>query len=183
MAEDALVGKAYELAQALLQPPFVIKRGAPLLYAVTVDNTLAVTVDPKKPMRGQSAFETDLCVFEQTAQGIQIPRLVMEFKGRITTHDVITYSAKARKHKQVYPYLRYGIVMAGEKTIPGRLFVHNEALDFGLAVLGVGPDGFDETLGKIIKREVAASRQLEDIAFSKPNAVAFCTELTLERLP
>jgi hypothetical protein len=125
MAEDALVAKAYELAQARLQPPFVVKRGAPLLYAVTVDNTLEITVDPKKPVRGQSAFETDLCVFERNAQGIEIPRLVMEFKGRITTHDVITYSAKARKHKQIYPYLRYGIIMAGEKTIPGRLFVHN----------------------------------------------------------
>ena len=71
--------------------------------------------------------------------------------------------------------------MVGEKTIPGRLFVHNEALNFGLAVLGVGPDGFAQTLGKIIKREVDASRQLEQIAFSRPNAVAFLTDLWLER--
>jgi hypothetical protein len=63
------------------------------------------------------------------------------------------------------------------------LFVHNEALDFGLAAVGVGPDDFAATLGKIIKREVDASRLLENIAFSKPNAVAFYTELTLERLP
>ena len=73
--------------------------------------------------------------------------------------------------------------MAGEKTIPGRFFVHNEALDFGLAVLGVGEDGFAETLlEEIISREALASRQLEEIAFSRPNAVAFFTELTLERL-
>jgi hypothetical protein len=148
---------------------------------VTVNNALQVTVDPRKPVKGQSAFETDLCVFERRAEGLEIPRVVMEFKSHITTHDVITYSAKARKHKQVYPYLRYGIIMAAEKTIPGRLFVHNEALDFGLAVLGVGYGSFAEMLGKIIEREVEASRQLEEIAFSKPNAVAFYSALTLHR--
>jgi hypothetical protein len=71
--------------------------------------------------------------------------------------------------------------MSGETTIPGRLFLHNEALDFGLAALGSGPDAFAETLGRIITREVAASRQLEEIAFLKPNAIAFYFNLTLER--
>jgi hypothetical protein len=173
MAEHPLVAEAHAIARRALQPPLSIERGAPLLYAVTVNNALQVTVNPKKPVRGQSAFETDLCVFEQKTDDINIPRLVMEFKHRITTHDIITYSAKTRKHKQVYPYLRYGIVMSGEVTIPGRLFLHNEALDFGLAVLGAGPDAFAETLGRIITREVEASRQLEEIAFSKPNATAF----------
>ena len=32
----------------------------------------------------------------------------MEFKQGLSTHDVLTYSAKATRHKQVYPYLRYG---------------------------------------------------------------------------
>jgi hypothetical protein len=49
-------------------------------------------------------------------------------------------------------------------------------------VLGVGADRFSETLGKIMHREVDASRKLEEIAFSKPNAVAFYTELALQRL-
>jgi hypothetical protein len=181
MAEHPLVAEAHAIARRALQPPLSIERGAPLLYVVTVNNALQVTVDPKKPVRGQSAFETDLCVFEQKTDDIKIPRLVMEFKHRITTHDILTYSAKARKHKQVYPYLRYGIVMSGETTIPGRLFLHNEALDFGLAALGSGPDAFAETLGRIITREVAASRQLEEIAFLKPNAIAFYFNLTLER--
>jgi hypothetical protein len=181
MPEDELVGRAHTLAKAILRAPLIIRRGAPLLYAVMVNNALEITVDPRKPVRGRSAFETDLCVFEQKAGGVEVPRVVMEFKTRITTHDVITYSAKARKHKQIYPYLRYGIIMAGEKSIPGKLFVHNEALDFGLAVLGVGPDRFSETLATIIQREVVASRQLEEIAFSKPNAIAFFTELGLER--
>jgi hypothetical protein len=181
MAEHPLVTEAHDIAHRALKPPLSIERGAPLLYAVTVNNALQVTVNPKKPVRGQSAFETDLCVFEQKPGNIKIPRLVMEFKHRIRTHDIITYNAKAHKHKQVYPYLRYGIVMSGETTIPAHLFLHNEALDFGLAALGAGPDAFAKTLGRIITREVAASRQLEEIAFLKPNVVAFFTELSLER--
>jgi hypothetical protein len=37
------------------------------------------------------------------------------------------------------------------------------------------------TLARAIPRDLAASRQLEEIAFSKPNAIAFFTELALER--
>jgi hypothetical protein len=181
MAEDPLVGIALAAAEFFLPPPLLIKRGAPLLYTVTVDNRLEVTVKPRNPVRGQAAFETDLCVFERREEGIEIPRVVMEFKSRITTHDVITYSAKARRHKQVYPYLRYGIIMAKQETIPGRVFRHNEALDFALAAAALSPKHFTESLRAIIEREVAASRQLEEIAFKKPNVIAFSTELALER--
>ena len=42
-----------------------------------------------------------------------IPLVVMKIKfGRFKTHDVLTYSAKALKHKEIYPCLRYGLVSA-----------------------------------------------------------------------
>ena len=143
MAEESeFVAEALAAANQVLRPPLSIDRGKALLYAVTVDNNMALTVDPKHPVRGDSAFQTDLCVFEtktvpsNTANGpksddVLIPRVVLEFKSGISTHDVLTYSAKARKHKQVYPYLRYGLVEswprlfgqrpAGFKWIPAGL--------------------------------------------------------------
>src|SRR3989344_1487695 len=129
MAEDIFVEEALNAAKEILADPLVIRRGAALLYQVTVNNQLELVVDPKKPVRGQSAFQTDLCVFEKVANGAEIPRVVLEFKQGLTTHDVLTYSTKARKHKQVYPYLRYGLVIGDEQNIPGRFFTHNEALD------------------------------------------------------
>ena len=153
-----------------------------MLYAITVNNDLKVTVDPRKPVRGQSAFETDLCVFEQESPEVKLPRVVIEFKSKITTHDILTYSAKARKHKQIYPYLRYGLVMSALRTIPGRVFLHNEALDFALAAQGVGTHGYAKALMEIIKREVKVSQRLEEIAFSKLNAVAFFTDVMIQRL-
>jgi hypothetical protein len=120
--ESSFVDIAFQAAEQALEPPLLIRRGAALLYQVTVDNRLSLTVDPKRPMRGESAFQTDLCVFEQKSPDVVIPRVVLEFKTSITTHDVLTYSAKARKHKQVYPYLRYGVVMSKDTSVPGRLF-------------------------------------------------------------
>jgi len=180
MPEDQFVKEALEAAEEILGPPLVIQRGTSLLYQVTVNNQLEVTVDPRKPKRGQSAFQTDLCVFEEVSKDIRIPRVVMEFKGRLSTHDVLTYSAKARKHKQVYPYLRYGLVIANHPTIPGRFFTHNEALDFCVAAASYKGKRIYEILASILRDEVASSRCLEDIAFGKVTAYMFREDVMLE---
>lgn len=173
--ENPFVTAALEAAQQILAPPLSIKRGAALLYQVTVNNELRLTVDPAKPTRGASAFQTDLCVFEQKPNGVEIPRVVLEFKGGISTHDVLTYSAKARKHKQVYPYLRYGVVMSEEASVPGRVFTHNEALDFALALRNFKTHRLHEILASTIQAEVEASRLLEEIMFGSSTVYLFRT--------
>jgi hypothetical protein len=164
-AEDEFVTTALDAAHDVLGNPLTIQRGANLLYQVTVDNRLELRVDPKHPRRGQSAFQTDLCVLEQIESDVQIPRVVLEFKTRLTTHDVLTYSAKARKHKQVYPYLRYGLVIGSEATIPGRFFTHNESLDFCVAAASYKANRLHELIARLLREEVEASRELEKIAF------------------
>ena len=180
MEEDVFVQEALAAAEEILAPPLLIRRHAPLLYQVTVNNRLEVTVDPRELSRGQSAFQTDLCVFEDVEEGVKIPRVVMEFKSRVTTHDVITYSAKARKHKQVYPYLRYGVVVANEATVPGRFFTHNEALDFCVAAASYKVNRVHEIFATLLRDEVAASRRLEQIAFGKTPVHVFRNEIVLE---
>jgi hypothetical protein len=179
-AESEFVGRAEQIAEDFLRLPLIVKRGAALLYQVTVDNRLALTVDVKNPRRGNAAFQTDLCVFDKVTEDILIPRVVMEFKTRITTHDVITYSAKAAKHKQVYPYLRYGIVASDISTVPGRLFTHNEALDFCAAVGGLSDQGFQEFFEKLLTSEVASSRRLEEIAYGAVRIRLFRTEIAID---
>lgn len=167
--EDQFVSIALAAAEDVLGTPLIIQRGANLLYQITVDNHLKLTVNPRLPKRGQSAFQTDLCVFEQIDANVKIPRVVLEFKTSLTTHDVLTYSAKARKHKQVYPYLRYGIVIGNKTIVPGRFFTHNEALDFCVAAASYKANRLHELFAKLLREEVAASRELEQIVFgSKP---------------
>lgn len=77
-------------------------------------------------------FETDLVIYEKT-DGMIKPRVIVEAKfGNITTHDAITYSYKAEKHKNITPYLRYGIMIGDRKKypLPGRLFRHGTNFDF-----------------------------------------------------
>jgi hypothetical protein len=181
MAEESIfVQTALEAARGLLQPPLSIQRGAALLYEVTVDNKLTLTVDPKRPVRGDSAFQTDLCVFESKENDILIPRVVLEFKIKITTHDILTYSAKARKHKNVYPYLRYGLIASNEAVVPRRFFIHNESLDFFAALRNTNVTELRNWFSNLISAEVKTSRQLESISFGGHRPQFFRTELQIE---
>ena len=181
-AESEFVEVAKKVAEAILPAPLLVKRGAALLYQVTVDNQLSQTVNVKHPVRGNSAFQTDLCVFEQKSEDVSIPRVVMEFKTGISTHDVLTYSAKATKHKQVYPYLRYGIVASAIATVPGRLFTHNESLDFCACVEGLEGKKLSDFFAELLTAEVEASRRLEAIAFGSVRTRLFRTEIILHGL-
>lgn len=180
-AESAFVVVAKEVANRLLQKtPYVVHQGAALLYQVTLDNQLEPTVDTKRPVRGNSAFQTDLCIFENKGEGVSISRVVMEFKTRVTTHDVLTYSAKATKHKQVYPYLRYGIIAEKETTVPGRLFTHNQSLDFYASVADLKGKKLADFFAHLLKKEIKSSRLLEDIAFGSVPTRLFRNEIILD---
>lgn len=178
--ESTFVEVAMKVAKAVLASPLVVRRGAALLYQVAVDNHLSLTVDIKRPMRGNSAYQTDLAVFEEKSPEVSIPRVVMEFKTRITTHDVLTYSAKAAKHKQVYPYLRYGLIASDLATIPGRVFTHNESLDFCACVSGLTGKTLFRFFSSLLAAEIAASRRLEDIAFDTIQARLFRSEIVVD---
>ncbi|WP_290902057.1 hypothetical protein [Aquabacterium sp.] len=180
--ESSFVTLAQSVAEQVLSDPLHIKRGASLLYQVAVDNQLSLTVNPKRPVRGSSAFQTDLCVFEKKYEDVIIPRVVLEFKTSITTHDVLTYSAKASKHKQVYPYLRYGIVASKNSAVPGRLFTHNESLDFCAALDGLSDKALREFFSSLLAAEVQSSRRLEAIAFGSIRTRLFRTEVLIDTL-
>jgi len=78
-------------------------------------------------------FQTDLLIAEGGEGNLWTPRVVVECKlSSVTTHDALTYSAKAAAHKQVCPYLRYGILVGnlGDDAVPGRLLRHGAHFDF-----------------------------------------------------
>lgn len=178
--EDPFVATAMAAAEEVLAPPLKILRGKALFYQVTVDNRLKIKIDPKRPMRGQSAFQTDLCVFEMLDTETEIPRVVLEFKPGLSTHDVLIYSAKARKHKQIYPYLRYGLVIGNEAKVPGKFFTHNEGLDFCVAAASYKANRLHEIFARLLKAEVQASRNLEAVAFGVKAVHVYRTDVVLD---
>lgn len=164
MTQEEFVNEILNALDGALDPQLRATGEYSLLYQLSVDQRLELEVDPKRPTRGQSAFNVDICVYEEAADGLQVPRVAVEVKTRVHTNHVITHSSRARRHKQVYPYLRYGMFVTTEATIPNRVFQHNEHLDFVLAVQELEEEERHRTVARLIGQEVGASRRLEQIA-------------------
>ena len=117
-------------------------------------------------------FETDLIIFEKTKNAIK-PRVIIESKlGHITTHDAITYSYKAEKHKNITPFLRYGIMIGDRKDhpLPGRLFRHGTNFDFMFSFSTANPIEVEwDTFVSMITREVDYSRTIEEMLHESRN--------------
>lgn len=182
MKESAFVKIFEEAAKEALGETAIVKRGESLYYSLSLDRKLCLsTPNTQKPKRGSSAFETDICIFERK-EVIDFPRVVIEFKERITTHDILTYSAKAGKHKQIYPCLRYGLLASELDSIPGRFFTHNESLDFFIAAKNYKEPRRVRILAlQLIERELKISKTLEEIHFGGKKVDYFCRDILFQK--
>jgi hypothetical protein len=116
-----------------------------------------------------SVYQTDLLVWEKIKDEVWKPRVVVEAKiNSVTTHDAITYSQKAATHKQVHPYLRYGILIGNRKhhPLPGRLFRHGAHFDFMMSWQSFSPTENElDDLVELLADEVNSSRNLEEMIY------------------
>jgi hypothetical protein len=97
-------------------------------------------VERFQPKRGVYAYQTDILVTGRN----KVPLVAIELKCRrnvqekgafrFNTHDLLVYSGKATRHKELYPYLRYGIAVGGVPSIGRKFFLHNRGLDFVIAI-------------------------------------------------
>lgn len=113
-----------------------------------------------------SSFETDLVIYEKYNSKI-IPRVIIEAKvDKVTTHDAITYSHKASNHKNVMPYIRYGIMIGNREhyPLPGRLFRHGINFDFLFSFVGYVPTEREmHVFADMLRKEIKYSREYEEI--------------------
>jgi hypothetical protein len=148
------------MLQRALPEKYLVQTNKSLLYKLEVDvsNQLRPT-DHSNPKRGQFAFQTDILI-EQAK--IPIPLVVIELKfGGFSTHDIITYSSKATRHKEIYPYLRYGFVVGGSAALSKKFLTHNQGVDFAMAI----PDlqkSHDSAVG-LIERQIANAEILVEM--------------------
>lgn len=112
-------------------------------------------------------YETDLLIYEKG--NIIKPRVIIESKiNSITTHDAITYSYKALSHKNVTPFLRYGIMIGNRKhhPLPGRLFRHGTNFDFMISFKDYNlTDEEKISFIKLLKKEILYSRNIEEMIY------------------
>jgi hypothetical protein len=109
------------------------------------------------PRRGHCAFQTDILIAKES-----LPLIVVELKlGSFSTHDVITYSWKAERHKRVYPYLRYGFVVVGLDSLGRRFVTHNEGFDFAMALSQ--PAMIDSDLVPLVRRQIIGAERIVNL--------------------
>jgi hypothetical protein len=90
----------------------------------------------------------------------------VELKTRgVSTHDLLIYAAKAERHRQVYPYLRYGMLVLGDgsSALPSKVVRHGSAFDF-VCVYHEADLDHDRLVrfGKLVMEEVETSRKLTE---------------------
>lgn len=151
-----------EVLQDKLSNAYTIRPGKSLLYKLEVDVEGELRPKPedlRSPKRGQFAFETDILV-EKTHPGI--PLVVIELKfGGFSTHDIITYSSKATRHKEIYPYLRYGFVVGGADALSKKFLTHNQGVDFAMAFPDMATAGLKFV--HLIKRQIKCAETLVEM--------------------
>lgn len=170
---------AEELKETLItkfSPKYSITTKEPIIYKVIVDDTGNFNPrTPEKPSRGNLAFETDILIKKNN-----IPLVVIETKyGGFSTHDVLTYSNKALKHKEVYPYLRYGFIVGNTKIIQNRFFTHNTGFDFAMALDHTSKNELDKFI-EVITKQIESSEKLLNILSEKNATKLFNSVLELE---
>jgi hypothetical protein len=130
--------------------------------------------DTKPSAHTIMGYQTDILVRDDLGNGLWVPRVVIECKlASVTTHDALTYSAKADTHKQVHPYLRYGILIANhdEKGVPRRLFRHGAHFDFMAAWKAKDPSDEEwEGLIEVLREEIKTSRRIEEFVSQRSSA-------------
>jgi hypothetical protein len=107
--EQQVAAEVRDVLARHLSPDYEVQNGCNILYKIEVGVSGRVSHEGASvPRRGHYAFQTDILIAKES-----LPLVVVELKlGSFSTHDVITYSWKAERHKRVYPYLRYGFVVA-----------------------------------------------------------------------
>ena len=160
MNEDKYANELKKFLQQNLSE-YEITNKESLLYRVIVTNQMKyLPIDPLKPVRGQNAFETDILIKKNG-----LPLIVIETKyGGFSTHDMITYSHKSIKHKEIYPHLNYGLIIGNKEndTLDRRFFMHNSGFDFAI-ILELNSKKQKKLLLNIIKQQIQSAEQLSKI--------------------
>lgn len=178
MKESDFLMEFCNAARFAFADKYLIMEKQNLFYELAVNEKMQLAVsDIGIPKRGSSAFQVDICISDKSS-GTAIPRVVIEFKTNPSTHEILVYSAKAGKHKRIYPWLRYGILADSISKVPDRFFKHNESLDFFIAAEKHRSESdIQSFVQNFIESELEISKTLERIYFGKESNDFYRTRL------
>jgi hypothetical protein len=166
-AEEAFGEKLARRLRQIVPLKYNIETKRSLLYAVSFDDQgslqLGQNADREPTRGGGTGFEQDLLLFERSSEGQTsiIPRVSIELKfSRVSTHDSIVYSEKARRIRAIYPFVRYGLILGGSKHIPARTLRLGSEFDFIVATAERISTAALDRLAKLLRLELRLSGKM-----------------------
>ncbi len=147
-------------------PGLEIDAGKSIFYSLYIDEYGNIPINQNEkgePIRGGgTGFEQDVLLYERVSgQTCIVPRVAVEVKlGSVTTHDAIVYSEKARRLRNVYPYLRYGFLVGDLSSLPGRLLRLGIDFDFIMRISNPPPQAEQAHLITLLQDEIETSKKL-----------------------
>lgn len=109
--------------------------------------------------KGKKSYAVDVLIYRELENDEKVPLVVVEGKIRgYSTHDIITYSEKARTHKSVFPHIQYGFIVLDandDDFMPLRYYLHST---FDFEEIFPNSEASDEQANRIN----SFIRQLED---------------------
>jgi hypothetical protein len=157
-----------------------------LFYSLYVDESGNIPLhinNQGEPVRGGgTGFEQDILIFEHVEGKTSIvPRVIVEAKFRgVTTHDTMVYSGKAERIRNVYPYIRYGMMLEDFQNIPARVLRLGLGFDFIISINNPPAQAELENLKELLKEEIGFSRQLGKLFIESKSATIFRRKLSIE---
>ena len=153
-----------DIEKVMTQQNLSVRTGVRLPYQIYVANYAGESAQ-RPNMEQPHGYQTDLLIAERiNSSDGWVPRVVVEFKlGHVSTHDALTYSAKAATHKDLHPYLRYGIIVGGlPGAVPRRLIRHGHQFDFMMTLASGDKLTASEHayVCELLQDEVRASREM-----------------------
>lgn len=140
-----------------------------LLYSISFDDEGGLDLhlgEDLRPKRGKGkGFEQDLLIYNNVEGNTSlVPRVIIELKfGKVGTHAAIIYSEKLRLIKNIYPYVRYGLVLGGMSVIPPRVLRHGQEFDFIQTISFPFKAAELKKLLRMLKKEANLSKKLSKI--------------------
>jgi hypothetical protein len=147
-------------------PTLEIETGKSIFYSLYIDENGNIPINKNakgEPIRGAGAgFEQDILLYERVSgETSVVPRVAVEVKlGGVTTHDAIVYSEKARRLRNVYPYLRYGFLVGDISSLPARLLRLGTDFDFIIRVSNPPLHEEMDQLIELLREEIDTSQKL-----------------------
>ena len=119
----------------------------------------------KKPKN--RSYETDVLIYDVEDDDSKIPLVIIECKiTAVSTHDLLTYGAKAESHRTIFPYLRYGMVI-GEfapkgASIQYKMLIHGRSFDFITVMMKKDEQSQIRNFKDVLKNEIKTARMLRE---------------------